>query len=217
MHSTWQDSRLILNGSLYYIDWTDIRVGALHPSGVNFTTNGPSADVYGLEAELSYRITENLDVAATLALTSTELSSESVDSVLEGRGVPYPDNLTLAPRGEDLPGIPDETFSLTFNYYMPKLVSDFDGYARFDATYTSETYNTYEQGQFSFGRTKMDAYTLANLRFGLTRDDWDVSLYIKNLFDERADLFIDQGSFGPQNVRRNRPRTVGVNIRKFFQ
>lgn len=217
VHSSWQDNRMILNGALYYIDWTDIRVGALDPSGLNFTTNGPAADVYGFEAEFSYRLSENFDIAATLALTSTELSSESVDEVLEDLGVPYPDNLTLAPVGEDLPGIPEETFSLTVNYYVPALVSNFDGYARFDGTYTSATYNTYEQGPFSFGRTKMDAYTLANLRLGLSRDDWDLSLYIKNVFDERADLFIDQGSFGPQLVRRNRPRTVGVNIRKSFK
>ncbi len=217
MHSAWQDGRMILNAAAYYIDWTDIRVGALDPSGLNFTTNGPAADVYGLEAELSYRVSANFDIAATLALTSTELSSESVDEVLEDLGVPYPDNLTLAPKGEDLPGIPEETFSLTFNYNMPELVSDFDGYARFDGTYTSATYNTYEEGPFSFGRLKMDAYTIANLRLGLARQDWDLSLYVKNHFDERADLFIDQGAFGPNQARRNRPRTVGVNIRKSFE
>ncbi len=217
VHSAWQDNRLILNGALYYIDWTDIRVGALHPSGLNFTTNGPAADVYGLELELSYRVTENFDIAATAALTSAELSSESVDEVLEGLGVPYPDNLTLAPKGEDLPGVPEETLSLTLNYNAPALFANFDGYARLDATYTSATYNTYEQGQFSAGRAKMDSYTFANLRLGLSRDDWDLSLYIKNLTDERADLFVDQSDFGPQQILRNRPRTVGVNIRKSFQ
>jgi len=217
MHSAWQDGRLILNGAIYYIDWTDIRVGALDPSGLNFTTNGPAADVYGIELEVSYRVTENLEIAATAALTSAELSSETVDTVLEGFGAPYPDNLTLAPEGEDLPGVPDETLSLTMNYHAPELISGFDGYARLDGTYTSSTYNTYEQGQFAFGRAEMGAYTLANLRLGLTRDDWDLSLYIKNLTDERADLFVDQSDFGPQQIRRNRPRTVGVNIRKSFE
>lgn len=218
MHSAWLDNRLILNTALYYIDWSDIRVGALDPSGLNFTTNGPSADVYGLEAELSYLVSENFDVAATLALTSAELSSETVDEALDGLGVPYPDNLTLAPEGEKLPGIPEETFSLTFNYRIPELISRFDGYVRLDGTYTSATYNTYEQGQFSFGRTKMDAYTLVNLRAGIAGGGgWDLSVYARNLFDERADLFIDQAAFGPQQIRRNRPRTVGVNIRKSFE
>ena len=63
----------------------------------------------------------------------------------------------------------------------------------------------------------MDSYNIANLRLGLVRDTWDISLYVKNLTDERADLFIDQGGFDPQRVERNRPRTVGVNIRKSFR
>jgi len=217
MHSTWQEGRMILNSAVYYIDWTDIRVGALDPSGLNFTTNGPSADVYGIEVEFSYLVTENFEIAATAALTSAELSSETVDPVLEDLGVPYPENLTLAPDGEDLPGVPDETLSLTLNYRAPQIFSGFDGYARLDGTYTSSTYNTYEQGPFAFGRAEMGSYTLANLRLGLSRDDWDLSLYVKNLTDERADLFVDQSDFGPQQIRRNRPRTVGVNIRKSFQ
>ncbi|MEM8560951.1 MAG: TonB-dependent receptor [Pseudomonadota bacterium] len=217
LHSEWLDNRMLLNGALYYMDWTDIRVGALHPSGVNFTTNGPEANIYGLELEFSYRITENLDIAATAALTSAELSDETVDEGLAEIGVPYPDNLTLAPKGEDLPGIPKETYSLTANYTFPNLFADFDGYARFDGTYTSSSYNTYAQGQYSGGRVKMGSYYLANLRLGVNRNDWNISFYVKNLTDERADLFIDQSEFGPQQTLRNRPRTYGMNIMKTFE
>jgi outer membrane receptor protein involved in Fe transport len=206
-----------LNGALYYIDWTDIRVGANDPSGLNFTANGPGADIYGLELEMYYGPTENFGITATAALTSTELSEEDVDPVLEGLGVPYPDNLTLAPKGEELPGIPERTFSLTMNYNVPNLFGTFDGYGRLDSTYTSGSYNTYAQGQFSFGRARMDAYAITSLRLGVANDrGLDVSLYVKNLADERADLFIDQGSTGPQSVLRNRPRTIGLNVRKHF-
>ncbi len=216
LHSQWLDNTLLLNGSVYYIDWTDIRVNVAHPSGINFTTNGPAADVYGLELELQYSPIENFDISATVALTSAELSEEEVDPVLEEIGVPYPNNLTLAPKGEDLPGIPKQTYSLTLNYRIPNLIGAYDGYVRVDSAYTSGTYNTYEQGPFSQLRVKMDAYAITNLRLGLVKDSWNVSLYAKNLTDTRADLFIDQGDLGPQRALRNRPRTIGLNLRKTF-
>jgi len=139
-----------------------------------------------------------------------------VDPVLEDLGVPYPDNLTLAPKGEDLPGIPKQTFSLTFNYRIPNLIGNFDGYARLDSAYTSGTYNTYEQGPFSHLRVKMEAYTLTNLRLGMVKDGWNMSFYVKNLTNKRADLYIDQADIGPQRALRNRPRTIGLSLRKTF-
>jgi len=53
-HSQWLDDTLQLNGASYYIDWADIRVNVADPSGINFTTNGPAADIYGFELELQY-------------------------------------------------------------------------------------------------------------------------------------------------------------------
>ncbi len=216
LHSQWLDNTLLLNGAVYYMDWTDIRVNVARPSGINYTTNGPAADIYGLELELQYNPIENFDIFATAALTSAELSAEEVDPVLEEIGVPYPQNLTLAPKGEDLPGIPKQTYSLTLNYRIPELIGTFAGYARLDTVYTSGTYNTYEQGPFSQLRVRMDAYTIMNLRLGLVKESWNVSVYVKNLTDTRADLFIDQASLGPQRALRNRPRTIGLNLRKTF-
>jgi outer membrane receptor protein involved in Fe transport len=69
----------------------------------------------------------------------------------------------------------------------------------------------------------MDAYTLVNLSAGIEKDNWAAALYVKNLFDERAELEInDPGYGGLPNLQRppghvwtngtNRPLHYGVSF-----
>ncbi len=215
-HTSWLENRLIFNGALYVIDWEDIRVDVTHPSGLTFTDNGPQAESRGIELELHVLPMEYLDIFFTAAYTDTELTKEQIDTVLEDDDVPYPDNLTLAPKGEALPGIPQQNYSLSIDYTMPALIGSFDAYTRVDISYTGSSYNTYRRGPFSHLREKMDDYILTNLRLGIENNKWDVALYVENLDNVRADLYIDQFAVGNQNAYRNRPRTIGINVRAEF-
>ena len=69
----------------------------------------------------------------------------------------------------------------------------------------------------------MDAYTLVNLSGGIEKDNWAAALYIKNAFDERAEIDInDPGYGGLANLPRppghvwtqgtNRPRSYGLSF-----
>ncbi|NIB38069.1 TonB-dependent receptor [Pseudomaricurvus alkylphenolicus] len=216
-HTSWLNDRLIVNGAIYLIDWEDIRVDVNDSSGFGYTANGPSAETKGVELEFHYRVNEHLDVMASAAYTDAKLTAEEVDPVLRDlAGIPYPDHLTLAPKGERLPGIPKHNYSVAVNYVVPSVVAAFDGYLNLDVSYTGESYNTYEQGQFSFLRRKMDSYVLTNLRLGFQDDSWDIALYANNLTNEKADIFLDQAASGRQVNYRNRPRTIGLNISKSF-
>jgi hypothetical protein len=70
------------------------------------------------------------------------------------------------------------------------------------------------------------AYTIGDLRFGIQADDWEASVFVNNITDERADLTHADGQFdwGAQQsadgrehhlrVFTNRPREFGVRYMK---
>ncbi len=65
---------------------------------------------------------------------------------------------------------------------------------------------------------ELPAYDLVNVRVGLRRSGWDVSLFINNLTDERALLSFDQerGTRARIGFLTNQPRTFGISTRIDF-
>ena len=61
------------------------------------------------------------------------------------------------------------------------------------------------------GRYVQEDYTIANLAFGVEKDTWSAELFIDNLFDENAQVYIDTQQNTPKVVT-NRPRTIGLRI-----
>jgi hypothetical protein len=71
-----------------------------------------------------------------------------------------------------------------------------------------------------------EAYTIGDLRFGVQGDDWDVSLFVNNVADERAQYTNGDGYFewaaanvaeGRPHIGRiytNRPREYGIRFTK---
>jgi outer membrane receptor protein involved in Fe transport len=60
-----------------------------------------------------------------------------------------------------------------------------------------------------------DAYQTGDLRFGLEGENWSGSIFIDNVWDERAELFISN-RWALQRLSTNRPRTYGVQFRYEF-
>jgi iron complex outermembrane receptor protein len=65
---------------------------------------------------------------------------------------------------------------------------------------------------------KLPAYQIVNVRVGLRRSRWDVSLFVNNLTDERALLSLDRerGTRARIGYLTNQPRSVGVSTRFDF-
>ena len=60
----------------------------------------------------------------------------------------------------------------------------------------------------------LPAYTLANLRVGMSRANWETALFINNVLDERAFLALDRerGTRARVGYLTNQPRTFGVTF-----
>jgi len=79
------------------------------------------------------------------------------------------------------------------------------------ALFEGVTYTDTNGEAFQGGRYVQESYAIANVAFGVTNDEWKAELYIDNLFDESAVLYVDTQQFTPKVVS-NRPRTIGVRL-----
>jgi iron complex outermembrane receptor protein len=65
---------------------------------------------------------------------------------------------------------------------------------------------------------ELPAYDIVNLRTGVRRNAWDISIYLNNVTDERALNAIDQerGTRARISYLTNQPRTFGISTRFDF-
>jgi outer membrane receptor protein involved in Fe transport len=76
MRSTWLDGALLVNASLYFIDWEDIQVaGSTVNGGIPITVNGSSAESKGLEVSTQWQLTGTLQVSASYSFNDAKLAS----------------------------------------------------------------------------------------------------------------------------------------------
>ncbi|MCU0974719.1 MAG: TonB-dependent receptor [Steroidobacteraceae bacterium] len=189
---------LQLNASVFFYDYSDLQFyGGLFdsPLGVLFgITNVGDAEVVGLEAELWWRASDRMDIRLGLGLLDTEITKSVVDGVAAG---------------SELPNAPDMTFNGQFRYQWP-LMDDLKIEALLAANY---------QGDLTFDvvrdppEAREKGYWLADARLGIGAQDdrWNVSIWGRNLADERyrTQVLFSSVGFGET---WGAPRTYGVSL-----
>lgn len=208
LKTRWNDGRLILNMSAFYIDWSNIQVSGDDPTGAfSFVGNAGGATVQGLEVELQAHPTDQLSFTAGASwLPKAELNEDQISTTIVASGK----------KGDLLPNIPKLTLNATAQYSFDLAADDWNGWLRGEVSYRSKTRI---QLYPSHGNNRIrNAYTLANLRLGFANEKWDtdIVLYLENAFDKRADVAIGTGGGEPTWKITARPRTVGVELIKRF-
>ena len=185
--SAFLDNRLIINGSVYYMNITDMQVvDAISPRERN-TTNAAEATGQGLELEMTARAADGLSLMAGFGYSNIEFDKFSdALSNYEGNKNPY---------------APDYTFNIGAQYRHSSgfyAKADLIGYGKmyFDKA------NEYSR----------DAYELVNAKIGYEMENFDVYLYGKNIFDKEYNtygymsgfytVYSDPGEVGLQLVYR---------------
>ncbi|HKU17157.1 MAG TPA: TonB-dependent receptor [Steroidobacteraceae bacterium] len=189
---------LQLNTSAFFYDYQDLQFyGGLFdsPVGVLFgITNVGDAEVKGAEADLWWRPARGLDIRLGLGLLDTKITKSVVAGVATG---------------SELPNSPDVTFNTMVRYEWP-VGSTLRAEALFAANY---------QGDVTFDvvrdppEAREDAYWLADARIGIgsADDRWNVSLWARNLADERyrTQVLFSSVGFGSNY---GAPRTYGISV-----
>ncbi|HET9694571.1 MAG TPA: TonB-dependent receptor [Steroidobacteraceae bacterium] len=173
LRSLWFDGRLLVNAAAYYIDWNDIQVrGASDVGQVGITVNGGTAETQGIELMTRWSITDSLELAASMAYTDAQLTSDA-PGLVDGED---------AFDGDRLAGSPEEQATLLLDYTRP-LDNGWTLNANYSLTTVGDVYT--KVGLRNNGEA-LPGYTVHGLAVGVSSGPWRATLYADNVFDKYA-------------------------------
>lgn len=216
--TTWLENRLAFNGALFRQSWDDFQFPILGQNGLTEIKNANQARIDGLEMDLRWRATYNLTLTAAVGFYDAKLTANYCGFTdVNGNPVtncPAPE----AAEGTRLPVTAEFKGSASARYEW-----DWGDWQPF-----MQLAWVHEGKRTSDLRTdvndiigNMPAYDLFDLSMGFGKDDWDLTLYVKNLTDERAQFnrFTVCSEFvcGDQVYTVNgTPRTIGLRFQRDF-
>jgi outer membrane receptor protein involved in Fe transport len=194
----WLDDSLIVNASAYTMRWSDMQNRTLDASQFVFTTNAGTAQIDGLELEVTGR------PAAGLTL---QLGATYADARLTQDQPKLQQTAFTGLDGDRIPNVPRFTGSF-LGLYSWKIGAGLTSSFIANAVYNGSSATAFRPND-PINRN-LDAYTLVNVRWGISHDNWDVSLYGDNVFDERPMVDTLVNSVGLVRIYTTRPRTFGL-------
>lgn len=187
--------QLRLNGSLFYVDISNLQTTIFDPSITNlfFSDNAANAEIMGLEADFSYApyAVPGLTVSGAVSFLDTEITEvlTPTDDVQEGSDLAY---------------APPFQGNLRVRYEWD-LTDQLGAFVQPSVSHSASKFTDI----IAINRLKLDSYTVVDLSAGVSYDQWRFEVYGANLFDERAQI---AGDFYYDRARivTNRPLTVGA-------
>ncbi len=202
--TSWNEGRVILNASLYRIDWDNIQTQQQEPvQGFNFIGNAGTARVDGFEVELFAQLTPQLQMGAGIGYQDARLTEDQPLLEIE---------IPIGKDGDRIPYVPEFTGSLSLQYDFN--FASWKHFLRGDYSYTSSSETQFNDN--GFFNNQQDAYSILDLRWGMEANNWLLAVYLDNVFDERAELTIVENFAVPLSIFTNRPRTLGLSVRRNF-
>jgi iron complex outermembrane recepter protein len=189
------NSRVSINGDVYYENWSNIQQEVAPPCGFKFTTNAGKAEVYGAELEVGVILAPGLSISQNAGFTHATNSTT----------VP----LAGVVAGQRLLDVPEFTANTSVSYKYP-LNSSLNFVARATNTYVDSIQD------LTYGRNSLPPYDLVGARTGVETDRWSAVLFVDNATDKIAYLS-DTGALSANisilnRVATNQPRTIGADL-----
>jgi len=206
--SRFWDRRLQANIALFQLDFTDLQVLSQSPEGQIFAANAGKARTKGVEVDLNARVTDGLNLYANYSYLDAEFRSLVIEGV---------DRSGNRPRAT-----PKHSLNAGGSYTLNLG----------DAGTLTMRANVLHRSRYFLNVSndpnliaKIDGVVNAGIEYGSPGGHWELSLWVKNLTDER--FFVqkaDRGTFiQPIGIRfaglrtytgrYNEPRTFGATVR----
>ena len=254
IRSTFGDGRGRFNLTAYHMKWDEYQLEQVDPSNTPCDANGAVAKISGLAPDASVKTAgicgqpwQNL-VANTGQAHITGVNVDVEYALTENItfGLNYENMEALTDSNHDLNGTPD-SFEIVKDMRLP-LVPENKGslwatwstpasimgaqykYVRFQASTQGGIINKLEPDSLNGSANpqhRVPGYKIMDIRAGLQGEDWEISAYINNLTDERAQYTWSTGDFGwaqasskpggrahTVDVYTNRPREIGIRYMK---
>jgi iron complex outermembrane recepter protein len=212
--SSLMDGNLQLNGAVFYTEVDDMQFFEFFvgPFGLLRTAeNIDEVTLQGFELSAAWAITDNLRFDAGYSMVDGEID--------KNRLRPYT-------AGNEVPNNPDFLANAALQYTVP--VGEFELFGRFEYSYQGDIwYHTVQDDKVpatlfggpeaNYDVTQVDGYGLANLRLGVRADNWSITAFARNLFDEEfvAEVILAP-EFGGGFVSPGTQRRAGVELSYSF-
>jgi iron complex outermembrane receptor protein len=223
------------NVAAFYMDVSDLQATLTAGScSSRVVFNVPNARSQGVEIEFEAAPTRNFDFAVSTSFTDGEMRSTLTSTGSTGA-------VTVIPGVEEglrLPTAPQFQFAGAATYQWevrPGSLAYVTGtYQHIGSRFTQvgdEVLGTLDLTSFGANTIggpltattftydpELPGYDLLHARIGVRRAEWDLSVFVNNVTDERALLAFDQerGTRARISYLTNQPRTFGVNWRFNF-
>lgn len=193
--TTLFDGHVRWNGTAYYMKWRNMQVTAQIPaiSQLFFTDNAADARIKGVETDLTIAPDSHWQLRAALSYNHTELTHV-------GAGI-----ISVAPVGSSLAQSPKFQGNLSIRHTWD--LGDGELYAEASGQFASRSYSSLQISE----RFPQRAYGIVNFAIGYNKDQWTAQLYVNNITDKRAQLYVNTQDH-TQRVTTNRPLTVGLKL-----
>ncbi len=227
--TAWLGGDLVLNGAVFFVDWTDPQVSsATVNANIPITINAAGAESTGVELQGQWLVTDQFNVRGSYSYASTELT-EDVPNLIRtitppGFGTAFIDGEA----GDRLPGSPEQQFSLFGEYDVP--LANGNNWV-FRGSYAWQGDILTRTGGRGNSVT-LDSYGVANVSGTYETDAWQATVFVNNLFDEYVETgivgtplsnqVVEDVNGDPVTVRTHYatlgpPRTIGVRLRYFWE
>ena len=194
--TAWLDNRLIANLAGYYNKFDDIQTGIALNCGFFQMLNSGRIRNIGFEGDFTFQASEALTLRFGFSYVDSEVKKSIPGINVDGDEPPY---------------IPEFTASGSVDYGMP-LGNGF-GFIRADVRHVGSSGN-----EFSSQPTisTLPSYTIVDLTLGYDLNNWSLSIFARNLFNDDVITNIDPDRIQPDQLTRGLPRTVGFGVSRNF-
>jgi iron complex outermembrane receptor protein len=221
---TLADGAVRFNGAAYVVDWDNFQFSFLDFAccgNLTIVQNSGNSQTKGVEWDLTWAMNDNNTLTFAGSYNNAKLKTNYWrESDGEANGEP-----PNAAKGTPMPYVPE--LQLTGIWRSNFDVGSMPGFFQAAVSYTGARWNDLDTLNVP-ARQKMGSYTLVNLSTGIENDNWTLSLYVNNLFDERAEIDIEDPGYGfslPNYARppghawttaTNRPLSFGIRFGQRF-
>jgi len=231
--STFSEGRGRFNVTGYNMSWQGYQLEIVDPSFTpcpggatesiarvcgqpwqQIVANVGDAHIYGLFTELDYALSDrttvgwNVEFMEAQTDTSHDLDGDGTDDIMGGLR---------------LPTAPEVKWAAWVEHHWP-LSNGKQGFIRTQWSHTGDSVNILERIPTSDPNPQFynEAYTQGDLRLGMQSEDWDITVFVNNITDERAQYTYETGLFewaaaslkdGRAHTARiytSRPREFGI-------
>jgi outer membrane receptor protein involved in Fe transport len=221
--TSWADNRVVFNGAVFQEDWQDFQFAFLGANGLTEIHNAPAARIRGLEADIKWAATYNLQISGGIALYNSELTKVYCQELVNGHPVTDCSDPAALP-GTRLPATPDFKGNLTARYTWD--VGDYEAYFQGAATHVGDRRSDLRNVESQI-LGDMPSYTFLDLSAGVRKNGWAWDFYVKNVLNETAeqwrftqcaeavcgaDVLPDEHPGGQVYTVPSRPRTFGIRV-----